>query len=56
MSCKCPTCLSGITDGSTHDINEPVQTFWFNDYSISEYISSLPIFTNDLWTSFVLLF
>lgn len=50
MSCKCVTCKVGITDKETHEINEPVKSLYEN---ITEYVSTLPIFTSEVWTFLV---
>lgn len=52
MSCKCPTCKLRITDENTHEINEPVKSMYEN---ASEYVATMPVFTSELWTSFVFL-
>jgi len=50
MSCKCVTCKVGITDKETHEINEPVKSLYEN---VTEYVSTLPIFTSEVWTFLV---
>ena len=50
MSCKCVTSNVGITDKETHEINEPVKSLYEN---ITEYVSTLPIFTSEVWTFLV---
>lgn len=50
MSCKCVSCKVGITDKETHEINEPVKSLYEN---ITEYVSTLPIFTSEVWTFLV---
>ena len=50
MPCKCVTCKVGITDKETHEIKEPVKSLYEN---ITEYVSTLPIFTSEVWTFLV---
>ena len=50
MSCKCVTCKVGITDKETHEINEPVKSLYEN---ITEYVSTLPMFTSEVWAFLV---
>ena len=53
MSCKCPTCKLRITDENTHEINDPVKSMYEKHQSMLSML--IPIFTSELWTSFVLL-
>ena len=50
MSCNCVTCKVGITDKENHEINEPVKSLYEN---ITEYVSTLPMFTSEVWAFLV---
>ena len=50
MSCKCITCKVGITDKETHEVYEPVKSLYEN---ITEYVSTLPMFTSEVWAFLV---
>ena len=50
MPCKCITCKVGITDKETHEVNEPVKSLYEN---ITEYVSTLPMFTSEVWAFLV---
>ena len=51
MSCQCLTCKLQITD-ENHEIREPVKSMYEN---ASEYVATMPVFTSELWSSFVFL-